>query len=101
VAPRLEIHFLRHGSREARGPLFAWVPRHDVRGCRLGNEVRVETDVVCRGTWSACWIKCDIFVAKRICKGQNCVGLVPKCEAYQHLVLGLVIWNAPWSQEPW
>jgi hypothetical protein len=95
VAPRLEIHFLRHGSREARGPLFAWVRRHDVRDCRLGNEVRVETDVVYRGTWSAWWIRCYIIIAKRNCKGQQCVVLVPKSEAYQHLVVGLVIWNAP------
>jgi hypothetical protein len=78
VAPRLEIHFLRHGRREARGPLFAWVRRHDVRDCRLGNEVRVETDVVCRGTGSACWITCYILVAKRNGKGQNYVVLVPK-----------------------
>jgi hypothetical protein len=47
MTPRLAFHFLCHGSREARRPLLSGESRDDVLDCRCGDEVRVETYVVC------------------------------------------------------
>lgn len=47
MAPRLKLHFLDHSFSKARGPLFARESLHHICDCGLGDEVRVEADVVC------------------------------------------------------
>jgi hypothetical protein len=49
MAPRFEVHFLRHGFGEARRPLLARVCGDDVGDGGLGDEVWVETYVICFG----------------------------------------------------
>jgi hypothetical protein len=98
VAPRLQLHFLRHSPRETSRPLLARIRSDDVGDGCVGDKVWIETYVILIVLVNTLWcVMCNEVDPMEWLSGLRCLSR-PSCLKFRRVSLVAFVASGPWPR---
>jgi hypothetical protein len=98
VAPRLQLHFLRHSPRETSRPLLARIRSDDVGDGCVGDKVWIETYVILIVLVNTLWcVMCNEVDPMEWLSGLRCLSR-PSCLKFRRVSLVAFGASGPWPR---